>query len=161
MDQRELVERIDRLDATVKRLLGGMDTGYHTANSPFIPFRTPLTSTDWDGDAHSTTAKTLIDLSIFANASGEFVPDGAKAVLVRLAANDSGSAGGNCFIGLAPNDTADLYALVCKPYGRPNDTLEHEQGIVPCDVNGDIYYQCTATGAGTLDVTLQIWGYWK
>lgn len=162
MDQRELIEKVDKLGREVTALRGGRDTGYFTFNSPFMPFRSPLTSTSWDGDAFSTTAKTLIPVrSTFTNAAGEFVPDGAKAILVRLAASDSGSAGANCFIGVAPDATADLYALVCKPYGRPNSTLEHESGVVPCDIDGNIYYQCLATGAGTLNVTLQIWGYWR
>lgn len=121
----------------------------------YVPLQTPLTSTSWDGDSYSTTGKTLIDLSAVFG-----VPAGVLAVLLRIACNDSGSASGNCYFGVAPNSTADLYALVCKPYGRPNDSLEHEQGLVPCDANGDIYFQCLATGAGTLDVNLQIWGYW-
>jgi hypothetical protein len=118
--------------------------------------RTPLTSTSWDGDAFSTTGKTLIDLSAVFG-----LPAGVKAILARLGANDSGSAASNCFVGLSPSSVADLYALVCKPYGRPNDVIEHEQGVVPCDANGDVYYQCLASGAGTLDIVFQIWGYWQ
>lgn len=45
---------------------------------------TPLTSTSWDGDARSTTAKTKIDLSAVFG-----VPAGAKGILVRLVARDS------------------------------------------------------------------------
>lgn len=29
-----------------------------------------------------------------------------------------------------------------------------------CDANGDIYYQLTASGSGTMDIYLEIWGYW-
>ena len=32
--------------------------------------------------------------------------------------------------------------------------------VVPCDANGDVYYQIVASGTGTMDVHLQIWGYW-
>ena len=35
-----------------------------------------------------------------------------------------------------------------------------QAGIVPCDANGDIYYQIAASGTGTMDVNIQIWGYW-
>jgi len=115
---------------------------------------TPLTSTSWDGDARSTTAKTKIDLSSVFGA-----PAGIKAVLLRISAADSGSASGNCSIGFSPNDTAGSYAVVCKCTGRANDDAEHEQGIVPCDAAGDIYFQCTATGSGTLDVITEILGY--
>jgi hypothetical protein len=31
--------------------------------------------------------------------------------------------------------------------------------IVPCDANGDVYYQIVASGTDTLDAILQIWGY--
>ena len=43
---------------------------------------TPLTSTAWDEDSYSTTAKTLIDLSeVFG------VPAGVKAVMVKISLN--------------------------------------------------------------------------
>ena len=116
---------------------------------------TPLTSTSWDGDSFSTTAKTLIDLSSVFSA-----PAGIKAVLVEIRAKDSASSSSNCYFALSPNDTADSWALVNKPYDQANDTYRHVQGIVPCDANGDVYYQCLATGTNTLDVIINIWGYW-
>ncbi len=140
------------LSASMPLIMGKVGTWRH--------FTTPLTSTSWDGDARSTTAKTLIDLSAtFTNADGETVPAGARAIAVRLAARDSASSTTSCFIALAPNATADIFALVCKPYDRANDDYLHVSGVVPCDANGDIYFQCTATGANTLDVILEIWGY--
>jgi hypothetical protein len=30
---------------------------------------------------------------------------------------------------------------------------------VPCDANGDIYYQVLASGAGTFDIYLEVWGW--
>lgn len=116
---------------------------------------TPLTSTAWDGDAFSTTAKTKIDLSVVFG-----VPAGVKAVLVRMVARDSGSSSGYCQIGLSPNNTADSVALQAYLQDVANDVYVTTSGIVPCDVNGDVYYQVTASGAGTLDVVIQIWGYW-
>lgn len=116
---------------------------------------TPLTSTAWDGDSFSTTGKTLIDLSSVFGA-----PAGIKAVLLEVRARDSASSSSNCYIGFSQNDTANSWALVNKPYDQANDTYRHVQGIVPCDANGDIYYQTFATGSGTLDVFIYIWGYW-
>jgi hypothetical protein len=124
------------------------------ASSGWVYLQAPLTSTSWDGDAHSTTAKTLIDLSTVFG-----VPPGVKAVLVKVAANDSGSAGTSCFIALSPNNTAFEYALVCKPFDIANDSPRHANGVVPCDNNGDIYYEIAATGVNTFDVILQIWGW--
>lgn len=115
----------------------------------------PLTSTSWDGDAYSTTAKTKIDLSAVFSA-----PAGIKAVLVRIMANDSASAStsSGCWIILSPNNTAGS-GVGLKLAGLVHDA-EHEQSvIVPCDANGDIYYQINASGASTMDIYLQIWGY--
>jgi hypothetical protein len=33
----------------------------------------------------------------------------------------------------------------------------HDNGIVPCDANGDIYVKVT----GTVLVDIKIWGYWQ
>ena len=115
---------------------------------------TPLTSTSWDGDAFSTVAKTLIDLSTVFG-----VPAGVKAVLVTTAIRDSGSAAGDCTFTLSPND-GSLNGPKIGCSGLANDAFAYSTFIVPCDSNGDIYYQIVASGSGTMDVYLQIWGYW-
>jgi hypothetical protein len=121
----------------------------------FVPLDTPLTSTSWDGDAYSTTAKTLIDLS------GVFgAPANIKAVLFTLGIRDSGSASGSdYYIILSPNATAGSGAYVdCG--GLTNDAWERDQLIIPCDANGDVYYQIAASGSLTMDVHIHIYGYW-
>jgi hypothetical protein len=45
----------------------------------------------------------------------------------------------------------------CHPV---NDRWTRQQVIVPCDANGDITYQLAASGAGTMDVFVEIAGYW-
>jgi len=115
---------------------------------------TPLTSTSWDGDAYSTTAKTKIDLSAVFG-----VPAGVKAVLVHVVIRDEGSAANDCYINLAPNDTAGQ-GLGTDCSGQANDSWERVTFDCPCDANGDIYYEISASGAGTMDVYLQIWGYY-
>ena len=126
-------------------------------SSTFIPLTTSLTSTSWDGDARSTTAKTLLDLSAVFG-----VPAGVKAVLVRLFCADSASASGNSgfYFGVSPNNIAGDMAVVARPIGIANDFRVEAQSICPCNVNGDIYFQCTASGADTLDVWLYVWGYY-
>ena len=116
-----------------------------------------LISTAWDGDAYSTTAKTLIDLSVVFG-----LPTGIKAIAVRLIARDSGSAGSSTlFLALWPNnDTAVFSAIHCRPSGLPNDYWMDVNGICPCDENGDVWYEISASGAGTLDAYIRIWGYW-
>ena len=121
----------------------------------FIPLTTPLTSTSWDGDSFSTTAKTKIDLSAVFGA-----PAGIKAVLLEVAARDSGSAGVETRIRFSPNDTANSSAMECYLTGRANDQYNVSSGICPCNANGDIYYQITASDTNSMDVYLRIWGYW-
>ena len=121
----------------------------------FIPLTTPLTSTSWDGDLFSTTAKTKIDLSsVFS------VPAGVKAVLIRLVAKDSGSASTICQLAVSPNDTADSVVIQAYLQGFANNVYAVSNGVCPCDSNGDIYYQITASGTNTLQAYIQIWGYW-
>jgi hypothetical protein len=119
----------------------------------FTPLAAPLTSTQWDGDAYSTTAKTLIDLSsVFG------VPASVSAVLVYCVWWDSGSAGADCSIILSPNNTAGS-GLAVGQFRAANSVKQFGVIPVPCDANGDIYYQITASGAGSMNVILQVWGY--
>lgn len=113
----------------------------------------PLISTNWDGDAFSTTAKTKIDLSVVFG-----VPAGVNAVLVNVALRDSGSAANECLISLSPSSSAGGMTARCS--GIANDKFVNACLTVPCDTNGDIYYEISASGTGTMDVYLQIYGYW-
>ena len=114
----------------------------------------PLTSTAWDGDAFSTTAKTKIDLSVVFG-----VPAGVKAVLVKIALRDSGSAATSCVFQLSGVSSGTNYSLTVQA-SPINDRYAYFNGIAPCDANGDIYYMVTASGSGTMDIYLEIWGYW-
>ena len=119
----------------------------------WVYLTTPLTSTSWDGDARSTTAKTLIDLSaVFA------VPAGVRAVLVYVSLKDSGSAGTDCYLVLAPNDTANQ-GMFFNADRSGDDRNYRGNGVIPCDANGDIYFQVAASGAATCDVRIEVWGY--
>lgn len=113
-----------------------------------------LTSTAWDGDARSTTGKTLIDLSAVFG-----VPDGVKAVLLQVAVRDSASAGGDYWIMFGANDTPNA-GVVFDCGGQPNDIYRRGTFPVSCNADGDIYYQSNASGTDTLDVVAQVWGYW-
>ncbi len=121
-------------------------SGWHFLTSPLI-------STSWDGDSFSTTAKTKIDLSTVFGA-----PAGIKAVLFNVALRDSGSAANECLISLSPSSGAGGLSARCS--GIANDKFVNACLIVPCDANGDIYYDIAASGSGTMDVYLQIYGYW-
>jgi len=150
---------VSNFDETVIRRLTALEREVERLrvkeSGKFIALTAPLTSTDWDGDAFSTTAKTKIDLSTVFG-----VPAGVKAILVRLVARDSGSSSGYNYIGLSPNNTAGSVAIQAYLQGVANDVYVSANGIVPCDANGDVYYQIVASGTGTLDAIIEIWGYW-
>jgi hypothetical protein len=117
----------------------------------------PLTSTSWDGDARSTTAKTLIDLSAVFS-----VPAGAKAVAVKIGIRDSGSAASasGCYLVLSHESASPAAGGGASCAGLANDALVRiGMLVIPCDANGDIYYEVDASGASTLDAWLEIWGY--
>lgn len=131
--------------------LDGLDS---TAFGRPVFLTTPLTSTSWDGDSFSTTGKTLIDLSTVFG-----VPAGVKAVMVKIALRDSGSAAASCIFQLSGVSSGTNYSLtaIASPIA---DRFAYYSGIVPCDANGDVYYQINASGSATMDVYLEIWGYW-
>jgi len=120
----------------------------------FVPLAAPLTSTVWDGDAKSTTAKTLIDLSAVFGA-----PAGVKAVALKVHTRDSGSAANETYMVLGPTNAANV-GVETGCAGLANDKWNRDVVIVSCDANGDIYYQITASAASTFDVVIEIWGYW-
>jgi len=124
----------------------------------FLPetfLTTPLTSTDWDGDAKSDAGPTKLDMSaVFTN----YPTTPVKAVLLRIAARDDAAIGtAGLYFSVGPSATY-YYALQANPPGT--DVLSSNTGICPCDANGDIYYKINASGAGTCDCWLEVWGYW-
>jgi hypothetical protein len=137
----DLLRRVARLEAMDRQV--------------FVPLAAPLTSTAWDGDGYSTTAKTKIDLSAVFGA-----PAGITAVLFKCRVNDSASATNDCLLILSPNDTADSGPSVGAS-GIANDKYGRGALLVPCDASGDIYYQIAASGSGTFDVFMEIWGYFR
>ena len=118
----------------------------------FVPLQAPLTSTDFDGDSFPTTAKTVIDLSVEFGA-----PAGIRAALFRYAIRDAGSAANDTWVILSPTNVATTGITAdCHPV---DDRWTRGAFVVPCDANGDVYYQIQASGAGLFELSLQIWGY--
>ena len=124
----------------------------------FVPLQTPLHCDSFEGDAFGTTVKTIIDLSDAHDAGGFGAPAGIKGAVFSISIRDSDSAGNDCYLILAPNNTADQ-GLVVGCGGLPDDQTARGFGVIPCDVNGDVYYQILASGAGNMDVWIHIWGY--
>ena len=119
-----------------------------------IHLQEPLTSTSWDGDAYSTTAKTLIDLSAVFG-----VPAGVKEITAMVSCADTDSTSGDDnYVMLSPNDTAGQ-GLAVRSKGRYDNDYETQVLTIPCNADGDVYYQIVATGAGSMKVYIEIWGY--
>lgn len=119
----------------------------------YVPLPTPLASTSFDGDAFSDTAATKIDTSAVFGA-----PAGIKAAMVRLIARDSGAyPQADLHVTLTIDGNLSTAQLSTRPIG--GDILVETCGIVNCDSNGDFYYQLNASGVGTLDLWIQIIGY--
>jgi len=114
----------------------------------------PLTSTSFDGDSFSDVANTLIDLSAVFG-----VPAGIRAVYLYVEVNDSGSAGvtNQAFVEFKP--AAAAAGIGVSAAGLANDARSRGTPWVPCNEDGDIWYSVNATGASTLDMTIEVWGY--
>ena len=122
----------------------------------YVPLKEPYTHTSFDGDSFSTVgSNTKIENTGWSTT----IPADAKAIVLRVDARDSGSASGNCWFGIYTESGGTSAAIMCRPYGRPNDARESEHQTVPC-TDGDIWYQTTATGTNTLDVWLWCFGYY-
>ena len=166
----QLEERIRRLEYGMKWLKSQRDYSFSPMNDTlkidhilksvtegylFVPLTTPLTSTSWDGDARTTTARTIIDLSAVFSA-----PAGIKAALMRMYCRDSASAGDDSLYFELSATLAGNPAIQLRLGGLPNDFYAMASGICPCDANGDIYFALAASGAGTMDCMIEIHGYW-
>ena len=112
----------------------------------------PILHTSFDGDAFSDVgSSTKIENTSWVST----IPAAAKALLVRIVASDSGPAGEYYFV-IGPS-VRHFYAAAVRPAG--GDIAQEQTAWVPC-TNGDLWYQCEASGAATLDIALQVWGYW-
>lgn len=126
----------------------------HYTGYIFVPLTSPLTSTSWDGDAKSTvSSSTLLDLSSVFGA-----PAGIKAVLMRIDVRDSATWGTSGLYFACGPGSSYWWAASCMAFG--GDVNNIVTMVCPCDSNGDVYYRIAASGTNTLDVNLQIWGYW-
>jgi hypothetical protein len=139
---KDLLRRIERLEAQES---GGTWV--------ILPQVSRLTSTAWDGDARSTTGATLIDMSaVFGT------PANIDAVLLSVDARDSGGATADCWVRFSdgtPLSSGSPIATVPPA----NDRWGRYLLTIPTDSNGDIYFDCGASGTATLDVVVQVHGY--
>jgi hypothetical protein len=112
----------------------------------------PLTSTSWDGDAHSNEASTQLDLSAVFS-----VPANVKAVALKVGVRDSAAWGTDALsISIGPDSTYCAMATI-PAFG--GDVKNHQAFICSCDTNGDVWYEIKASGVNTFDVWIEVWGW--
>lgn len=130
---------------------GVVYTGY-----AFVPLTTPLTHSSFNGDSFSDVgSNTKIENTSWSST----IPGEAKALLIRCACRDSGSAAtAGLHFALHGTSAAADPTLVVRPSGKANDDFAEQVGFVPC-TDGDLWYQCNASGTTTLDVYLWCFGY--
>ena len=78
--------------------------------------------------------------------------------MVRLVARDSVAVHRTDLHAAFGPSVTRYYQLSVHPVG--GDVQAATGGIINCDANGDIAYSLVASGTGTMDVQLEIWGYW-
>jgi hypothetical protein len=144
-------------------ITGGGDVTYYGAlksakNSTtytgyiYIPLAANLTASAFDGDSFSDVSWTKIDTSAVFSA-----PAGIKAAMVRLIARDSATWGtAGLYVDVGPDGSAGSFSV--RPAG--GDVFAETVGVCPCDANGDFYYRINASGSNTLDLYIQIMGYY-
>ena len=139
----------------------GLSTTYN------FPRKSEILTTDrvlqdafWTATAKST-GNTVINLN---SSFGGNIRRGTIAVIARLTANDSGSAGAAASLTLGPS--TGTYAVTtslvtANVTNLPNDFVRSAVGYVPITYNAlavPVYAQYAASGPGTLDATVEIIG---
>ena len=133
-------------------LVFGSSIGSSNFSSPpgeEIYLEKPITSNTY----HNKTSQSDIAVADF-NVEAEFsamIPKGAAAALIQAQANDSGSAGTDCYVRLR-SDSTKGYEWYCSPYGLANDTDARFSGWVRLDSSGDFDINLEASGGSTFDL---------
>ena len=110
----------------------------------FVPAVPALSDSNWDGTSKGTGDNGLIDLpTVFGT------PASATAVSVRLSMSST-SAGRSARLGTSSGDANHLIVRTAV-----SGIVADNNGIVPTDADGKIYFQAS----GTLTIYLSISGY--
>lgn len=118
-------------------------------------------------DNQATTGGTALDVPTLVKATAGNRYSNMQYInpvgyYINVVARDAGSAGGACGIEVRGNATTSTatYNLYLNLQGAVNDTWHAAQGFVPCDKDGKIEYNLTATGSGpgTLDFRIFVIG---
>ena len=127
---------------------------YTRPQGEIVDFEDPANAlTGYNYNSFSTTASTTLNTE--ALSSGQ-IPKGAKAIYFRHTCYDSGSAAstsaGSTLSKSGYTGSLSVARVYCA--GKTNDAIAEEIQRVGCDSNGDVLFQCTATGTNTMDISI-------
>lgn len=125
---------------------------------PDRQFTTPLTFTDYDGDAFSDGDDLQIDMSTLLGSNYPTTGVPPTGYTIQLRARDSGSAAGNPYARMARNssEVSSGLAKTINLRGQVNDHAVDAVFFQAADANGDVYLDFEASGTDTLDVWLRV-----
>jgi hypothetical protein len=114
----------------------------------------PITAVEiLDTSSSTDTTRNQIDVST------DGIPTSAKALNVRIAVRDSGSAANDCYVvfynAAAGGSTTGTFSPM-----PVNDRYGRYTAVLNCGSNGDIWWTAAASGSNTLDITVTCTGYW-
>lgn len=119
----------------------------------YIPFEAVKQLTSWGPMALSDVgATTAINLE---NESDGVIPQGVKSIHLLVIVQDEDATGG-WYVSLYGYDVnTAVFVVDTLP---AVDKYNSNNGIIPCDANGDIGYRADASGGSTLDVIIRVYG---
>lgn len=107
----------------------------------FVLLATPINI--FSGETTSSTINaTKLDLSTYG------LPDGIKAVWVRITAKDTNS-DASTYSNFSLSPDGSEWMVVARTGGRFDNSYVEDNGICTCDANGDVYYQVQPSGTTT------------
>lgn len=134
----------------------GYNPGGFRKKQEIIYLTTALTDAAWTASAKSTAVTAISLATSFGNMLSTAMY--CTGVILRVFANDSGSLGGNASVYIC-KDGAGTYPLSeLRLDGIPNDAIR--EGVLYAPLGPGITFNIgtQATGAGTLDVTVEVIG---
>jgi len=138
----------------------GTDVVWGASPAPGWTFINTLNIPGFNGAAFSSTpAQTTIDIPALTAGA---IPADAQALMLFCGARDSGSSSGNAVVQIF-NDDGENQAIMGVGnlnVGAPNNGWVWSNATVRCTA-GKLSYVCVATGSNTLDIQIDILGYYR
>jgi hypothetical protein len=100
--------------------------------------------------ANGWSSQAIALLNLEADSNGK-IPKGAKTVTATTLVSDSGSAATSSYLSAGQDSTMGYAQFQNTIGGIADGKWFGNEGVIPCDANGDIYTSILASGANTFD----------